>query len=111
MGNRVISQVAQNEDGFTRSTRIWHENYDGDVVLETRTDVTQALKDAESANNEHRGRKSRWREGLTGNRIATIPTVVYMELHKKGIVQDQDRFKKWLNDSDNSAFRTRPGKI
>lgn len=107
MGSRIFD-----EDGFTRSRRIWHEDYDGRVVLETNTDVTQALKDAESANNEHtQGRRSKWSDELTGNRIATIPTVVYMQLHKEGIVQDQDRFKKWLNDPDNSAFRTRPGKI
>lgn len=99
------------EDGFTRSRRVWHEDGAGDIVLETTTDVTQALHDAHSANREHRGRKSRWKDGPTGNRIATIPTVIYMELHKKGIVQDQARFKAWLNDPDNSAWRTRPGKI
>jgi len=99
-------------DGFTRSRRIWHENYDGDVVIETDTDVTEALKDAERANNAHtQGRKSRWSDSLTGNRVASIPLVIYMQLEREGILADPDRFKAWLNDPDNSAWRCRPGKL
>ena len=61
--------------------------------------------------NEHRGRKSRWRDDELGSMVASIPMVLYMQLHKEGIVQDEERLRAWINDSDNSAFRTRPGKI
>jgi hypothetical protein len=32
-------------------------------------------------------------------------------LKAKGIVDDEKRLKRWLNDSDNKFFRTRGGTI
>lgn len=50
------------------------------------------------------------------NKVASIPLVVFHELEKQGItkgfqVLDMPRFKAWLNNPDNQAFRTRMGKI
>lgn len=50
------------------------------------------------------------------NKVASIPLVVFQELEKQGItrgfnVLDMPRFKAWLNNPDNQAFRTRIGKI
>lgn len=44
-------------------------------------------------------------------RVAQIPMVVYMDLQKRGILNDQVALKKWLNDPDNRFFRTRPGNV
>lgn len=45
------------------------------------------------------------------NRVASIPMVVLEELRRKGILNDKKAFRKWLNDRDNLAFRTRPGRV
>ena len=44
-------------------------------------------------------------------RVASIPMNVYMDLQRRGIVQDKKAFKAWLNDPDNLFFRTRPGVV
>lgn len=44
-------------------------------------------------------------------RVAQIPMVVYMDLKKKGIVNDSNEMRKWLNDPENRFFRTRPGRV
>lgn len=44
-------------------------------------------------------------------RVAQIPMVVYWDLQKRGILNDQVALKKWLNDPDNRFFRTRPGNV
>ena len=44
-------------------------------------------------------------------RVASIPNVVMVELRERGILQDQNRFKEWLNDPENLAFRTRGGRV
>jgi len=45
------------------------------------------------------------------NRVAQIPMVVYWDLKRKGILDDQVALKRWLNDPENRFFRTRPGTI
>jgi len=49
------------------------------------------------------------KSGLT--RVASIPNVVMIELREKGILQDQNLFKLWLNNPKNQVFRTRGGKV
>lgn len=49
-------------------------------------------------------------DGL-GRRVASIPLTVWMDLRRKGIVQDPKAFARWLNDPDNRAFRTAPGVV
>lgn len=49
--------------------------------------------------------------------VAHIPSVIVMELAKQGIMSpggailDEPRFRKFLNDRDTRAFRTRPGVV
>ena len=38
--------------------------------------------------------------------VARIPLVIMNQLRKLGIAQDPKRFADWLNDPDNSVFRT-----
>lgn len=40
-------------------------------------------------------------------KVASIPLALYMDLRKKGILRDPVAMKRWLNDPDNRAFRTR----
>lgn len=45
------------------------------------------------------------------DRVASIPLVIWLELWDKGIAQDNLALEKWLDDADNRAFRTRPGRL
>lgn len=53
--------------------------------------------------------------GMT--KVASIPLIVVQQLAQKGImtnagaIKDKIRFKKWLNDPDNSVFKLYNGKI
>ena len=51
------------------------------------------------------------------NHVASIPLVIVEQLAKKGImsptgdIKDHKRFKQWLNNSDNRAFRVWTGTV
>lgn len=45
------------------------------------------------------------------NRCARLPLTVLMDLERRGITKDAKAFRKWLNASENRAFRTRPGTL
>jgi hypothetical protein len=44
-------------------------------------------------------------------RVATLPLVLWMKLKQDGILDDPRALRRWLNDPDNRAFRTRPGRL
>ena len=46
-----------------------------------------------------------------GKRVASIPIVVWDELTRLGIADDPVALRAWLNDADNRAFRTLPGRV
>lgn len=52
---------------------------------------------------------SNWRGDM--HRVASIPAVIVEELQRKGILNDPERLRHWLNDRDNQVFRTRPGRV
>ena len=43
--------------------------------------------------------------------VAHIPGPIYYQLKAQGILDDEKRFKAWLNSRDNNVFRTRPGHL
>jgi len=45
------------------------------------------------------------------HKVASIPMAIFYDLKRKGILDDPAAMKKWLNDSDNRVFRTRPGTV
>ena len=56
--------------------------------------------------------KDQWGDGFDHRtKIASIPLSIYMDLKKRGVLRDPVAFKRWLNDGDNAAFRTRPGTV
>jgi hypothetical protein len=55
--------------------------------------------------NQDHGRYGEW------SKVASIPLSVFYDLKQKGIVDDPAAMKKWLNDSENKFFRTRPGRV
>lgn len=45
------------------------------------------------------------------HKVASLPMSVYWDLQKKGILNDERAFRRWLNDKDNQVFRTRGGRV
>jgi hypothetical protein len=81
----------------------------GERTLETvwSSDVDEVNPALYNTHSDHG--PSRWKGDW--HRVAQIPLVVLHELQKKGILNDNKAFAKWLNDSDNRLFRTMPGKV
>ena len=75
-------------------------------VVETVQETDAILNSNKRAFN---GAAKGWGENM--NRVASIPLSVYYELKRKGIADDPVLLKKWMNDSDNRAFRTRGGTL
>lgn len=76
-------------------------------TIETVQDVTgivERAKDAYAQVDE----RARWGEGQV---VASIPLVVYYDLMRRGVLRDEQAFRRWLDDPENRFFRTRPGKL
>ena len=83
----------------------YHDENDS-MTIETVTDVTDIV---EGNKRDFNGSHGGWRGDM--HKVASIPLTKYMELLQAGIVHDKKAFKKWLNDPDNRAFRTKPGRV
>lgn len=80
-------------------------------TIHTEQDVTDIVE----ANRTHFNQFNSVRDGYGENigastKVATIPVNLYYELRKR-FGYDKAAWKRWLNDPDNAAFRTRPGTV
>lgn len=99
-------------DPTTGVTEYFHVLEDGkEWAIETRQDLSGLVEVAKSVANDRTGG---WGE-LT--HIAWLPPVIQMRLMQKGIlgkggqILDDVAYRKWLNDPDNRAFRTKLGRV
>lgn len=70
-------------------------------IVYHKTVAAVMAANAEEAKNFNRtGRLS------VNTKVSAMPTSVFLDLYTKGIAQDENEFKKYLNDSDNAGFRT-----
>ena len=107
-----INEIAKQNNFRSRKS---HATDEGGLVIETVQDVSGIVESNKREFNSY-DERSRWSNHLFGNKIASIPLTVIDQLNKDGIMRgfhilDQKRFKAWLNERDNQAFRTRPGRI
>lgn len=88
-------------DPLLKTTNMFHGEEDGSFTITTEQDVTDIIEVNEyrRLNTEYK-RKAEWRQ------VASIPMNVYAKLQQDGIVDDEPRFRKWLDDRDNRFFRT-----
>jgi len=94
-------------DPVTRTRSVFHyDNQDETFVISTEQDVAEIVDDNKALANQHDGN---WRGDM--HRVASIPLSVWQELQRKGIAKDKAALRRWLNDSDNRCFRTRPGTV
>jgi len=93
-------------DPATGITRYFHfDPLTNEIAFETvqqTTEIVEANRAQFNATDRRYGK-----EEFT--KVASIPLALFMELKKKGIANDPAALKKWLNDPDNRAFRTKPG--
>lgn len=92
----------------------WFEYDDASdtFTIQTTQDASSivALNKAHQA--EFTSGRDRWGDGFDHRtKVASIPLNIYMDLQKRGTLRDPVAFKRWLNDPDNLAFRTRPGTV
>lgn len=78
------------------------------LTIYREEDVTELVERNRALYNSYDGRRARWKNPAM-NWVASIPPTVYLDLMRKGILQDKKAFDRWLDDPDNQAFRTRPG--
>ena len=102
---------ALNESPEQAIKRIHHQHGDGDVTIHTQQDVSAVVRNNKMNFNERGGRWDQFQ-----NHVARIPTAIYYDLIKRGIINERkDPESKgliaWLNDPDNRAWRSRPGRL
>ena len=88
---------------------LFHTHDDGQFSIETVADVEAALE----ANKRRYNDSNRHQIGGEGYGVmaASIPVVVYEQLMRDGIAQDNKAMIRWLNDPDNRLFRTHEMKL
>ncbi len=89
-----------------RIHRTFHEE-DDEYIVNSAQDVTEIVE-ANKASMAAYDERERWGDG---DRVASIPMGIYMQLQREGIADDEKAFRKWLDDPKNFMFRTRPGKL
>jgi hypothetical protein len=93
-------------DPMTGITRYWHVTDRGEFVIETQQKI--AVDESNTRARNATDKRAKWGDM---SRVASIPLSVFYDLKRKGIVDDPKAMKKWLNDPDNRAFRTREGTV
>ena len=106
-----MENTIHNLDG---SKTAFHDD-GANLIIEHKADVSNVI-DSNKKEYAQSDSHQRWSDDAFGNKVASIPLVVFQELEKQGItrgfqVLDMPRFKAWLNNPDNLAFRTRTGRI
>lgn len=95
-------------DILTRQTVNWHTDSDGNVVIESVQDVAPVVELSRAEFNSF-DERTPWKGDF--HKVGSIPIVVWDDLVRRGIANDDAALRRWLDDSDNRAFRTRPGRL
>lgn len=88
--------------------RFEYEDADDTFVIETKQDVTSIIELNKAQYNQTE-KATPWAN--MQNKVASIPMSIYAELVQKGIAQDDDALKAWLDDPSNRVWRVRPGRL
>ncbi len=103
MATRTITS-----DPITKRAVRYHDVDGGEgYAIETKQDV-QHIIDKNLARQALIDENAKWGEFA---QVAEIPVVVWADLVRKGIANDERALRKWLDDKDNFAFRTRYGSL
>lgn len=94
-------------------TQTVHADDDGGIIIETKQDVTDIIE-ANKAQLEFDKQRTGYLNEL--HHVARIPFTVIDDLNKKGIMRgfnviDDVGFARWLNDPENTVWKTYRGTI
>lgn len=101
-------------DPLTGTKEIFRIKDDQTFEVVTVVDVEPILEYAQDERKQFRGvGGGQWNhKGLGWNKVATVPLgVLQREVFDKGLDKDHKAMMKWLDQSDQSVFRTRPGRL
>lgn len=85
----------------------WQESTE-DMTLRSEQDV-EPIMEVNKAKFAQVDERAKWRPDM--EHVASIPLVVWQELTRLGIAQDDDALKRWMNERDNRVWRVRPGTV
>lgn len=94
-------------DSLTGVTTSLVDN-DGVMVLKYTQDVEPIIEHNKAIQNSGHNMYSPSKEM---RHVASIPVSLVDDLIRKGIWNDERKFRAWLNDPDNRVFRTGLGKV
>ncbi len=87
------------KDGFTSEL----VDEDDKLIAVSKQDVSKTI-----------GYVKQLSEGPVGKdlrHVAEVPMIIYEKAVQEGWVNDENAWKKWLNNPDNKIFRTWQGKV
>lgn len=86
----------------------------GTFTIQTEQNVDALVEANKAQANAFNGVHSPYGENIGADtKVASIPLNIYYDLLRKygHMRQNPGPWKRWLNDPDNAAFRTRPGTV
>jgi hypothetical protein len=86
----------------------------GTFTIHTEQNVDAIVEANKQHFNQFSSARTPWGDKIGASTLAArIPTSVYFALVKKfgPARHNPEAWKRWLNDPDNAAFRTRPGTV
>lgn len=100
------------QEKYKNTVKTYHADGEGGLIIETTEDVSPWIE-ANKAQYNATDERAKWGELA---RIASVPDSVILEWNKLGFckgfaITDQAALKRWLNDPENRAWRTRPGQV
>ena len=98
-------RIYRDADGV-RKTLIWDTEDPNKFVIKTEQDLTEIIAGIERDREFSAGR--RVKDSEPSHRL---PVIVWEDLKKRGIADDDDAFRKWLNSSEATPWRLRQGNV
>lgn len=92
-------------DPMTGVYQTFHMSHDGQLTIRTDQD-TRVLEQIKQFNHEERESKTRSQRIGEWQKVACIPLIVQFDLIKRGIWDDKERMKKWLNSVEAAPWRS-----
>lgn len=91
-------------DALTGTVEKMHVTSDQQLVFEQTVDV-QGLGERNQAIKNDVSRTSKLPDGL-GVKVASLPMMVYLDLRKRGILDDKVALRRWLQTDEARPYRT-----
>ena len=94
-------------------TSVVHADGEGGIIIETKQDVTDILKEVEQIREEDKARTGHLKDF---HHVGKIPFTVIDEMNKKGIMRgfailDEAEFAKWMNSQEGQIWKTYRGTL